>query len=132
MLLYFILEEIARVFGNIWEFLTLFTPFLVTPFPHSTPYFFYIVTEEGASITKTLVTLSRYEGFCSLGTLGGTRTPDPLLRRQMLYPAELQALMEYLILNRQLLYNAFAKISSDLFLDNFRVSFSFCPDGLIF
>ena len=26
-----------------------------------------------------------------LGTLGGTRTPDPLLRRQMLYPAELQA-----------------------------------------
>ena len=25
------------------------------------------------------------------GTLRGTRTPDPLLRRQMLYPAELSA-----------------------------------------
>ncbi len=25
------------------------------------------------------------------GTLKGTRTPDPLLRRQMLYPAELSA-----------------------------------------
>src|SRR5579872_5554863 len=25
------------------------------------------------------------------GAPGGTRTPDPLLRRQMLYPAELQA-----------------------------------------
>ena len=25
------------------------------------------------------------------GALGGTRTPDPLLRRQLLYPAELQA-----------------------------------------
>ena len=26
-----------------------------------------------------------------IGALKGTRTPDPLLRRQMLYPAELQA-----------------------------------------
>ncbi len=26
------------------------------------------------------------------GALEGTRTPDPLLRRQLLYPAELQAL----------------------------------------
>ena len=25
------------------------------------------------------------------GALGGTRTPDPLLRRQLLYPPELQA-----------------------------------------
>ena len=28
------------------------------------------------------------------GTPEGTRTPDPLLRRQLLYPPELQALME--------------------------------------
>ena len=28
------------------------------------------------------------------GALRGTRTPDPLLRRQMLYPAELSAHME--------------------------------------
>ena len=27
----------------------------------------------------------------SVGALRGTRTPDPLLRRQMLYPAELSA-----------------------------------------
>ena len=27
----------------------------------------------------------------SFGALEGTRTPDPLLRRQLLYPAELQA-----------------------------------------
>ena len=27
----------------------------------------------------------------SIGALKGTRTPDPLLRRQMLYPAELSA-----------------------------------------
>ena len=27
----------------------------------------------------------------SIGALKGTRTPDPLLRRQMLYPAELLA-----------------------------------------
>ena len=26
-----------------------------------------------------------------IGALEGTRTPDPLLRRQLLYPAELQA-----------------------------------------
>ena len=31
-------------------------------------------------------------GVCFLfGALKGTRTPDPLLRRQMLYPAELSA-----------------------------------------
>ena len=29
-----------------------------------------------------------------IGTPEGTRTPDPLLRRQLLYPAELQARME--------------------------------------
>ena len=29
-----------------------------------------------------------------LGALEGTRTPDPLLRRQLLYPAELKALLE--------------------------------------
>ena len=29
--------------------------------------------------------------FFVAGTLKGTRTPDPLLRRQMLYPAELSA-----------------------------------------
>ena len=29
-----------------------------------------------------------------LGTPEGTRTPDPLLRRQLLYPPELQAHME--------------------------------------
>ena len=28
------------------------------------------------------------------GTPEGTRTPDPLLRRQLLYPPELRALME--------------------------------------
>ena len=32
-----------------------------------------------------------------IGAPEGTRTPDPLLRRQLLYPAELQALI--LILN---------------------------------
>lgn len=31
---------------------------------------------------------------CACGTPEGTRTPDPLLRRQMLYPAELLAHME--------------------------------------
>ena len=30
-----------------------------------------------------------------IGALKGTRTPDPLLRRQMLYPAELQAHNRY-------------------------------------
>ena len=30
-------------------------------------------------------------GFILFGALGGTRTPDPLLRRQLLYPPELQA-----------------------------------------
>ena len=29
-----------------------------------------------------------------IGTPEGTRTPDPLLRRQLLYPPELQARME--------------------------------------
>ena len=29
-----------------------------------------------------------------IGALEGTRTPDPLLRRQLLYPPELQARME--------------------------------------
>lgn len=31
------------------------------------------------------------KGGLSFGALRGTRTPDPLLRRQMLYPAELSA-----------------------------------------
>jgi hypothetical protein len=31
------------------------------------------------------------------GAPGGARTPDPLLRRQMLYPAELQARRDYFL-----------------------------------
>ena len=41
------------------------------------------------------------QGYCGIrvktgigGTPGGTRTPGPLLRRQLLYPPELQARME--------------------------------------
>ena len=32
----------------------------------------------------------KYPAVHIFGTLGGTRTPDPLLRRQLLYPPELQ------------------------------------------
>ena len=34
------------------------------------------------------------KGIAENGTPEGTRTPDPLLRRQLLYPPELQAHME--------------------------------------
>ena len=33
----------------------------------------------------------RFQSIGKIGTPEGTRTPDPLLRRQLLYPAELQA-----------------------------------------
>ncbi len=36
-------------------------------------------------------TPSQSEGVCSTGTPEGIRTPDPLVRSQILYPAELQA-----------------------------------------
>ncbi len=35
--------------------------------------------------------LKEYEGGRVTGAPGETRTPDPLLRRQLLYPTELQA-----------------------------------------
>ena len=39
--------------------------------------------------------VSNQSGLCpDDGTPEGTRTPDPLLRRQLLYPPELQARME--------------------------------------
>ena len=36
----------------------------------------------------------RFQSMGKIGTPEGTRTPDPLLRRQLLYPPELQAHME--------------------------------------
>ena len=44
---------------------------------------------KGDRYAKTLE-IARYSRVY-YGTPGGTRTPDPLLRRQMLYPAELRA-----------------------------------------
>ena len=46
-------------------------------------------------IHRVLTKFDRFAKLCDLeeqsGTPGGTRTPDPLLRRQLLYPPELQA-----------------------------------------
>ena len=43
-----------------------------------------------SSATNSRVNQLRY--IHHIGALGGTRTPDPLLRRQLLYPPELQTL----------------------------------------
>ena len=42
-----------------------------------------------SSATNSRVNQLRY--IHHIGALGGTRTPDPLLRRQLLYPPELRA-----------------------------------------
>ena len=65
-------------------------------------------------------------GILKLQELGGTpgviRTPDPLLRRQVLYPAELRAHSRYA--THPTLYTSgltFVKLSADLVVVQFQV-----------
>ena len=52
-----------------------------------------------------------------IGALEGTRTPDPLLRRQLLYPPELQTHIPLLHLQRDKLYHHRICLSRVLFTE---------------